>query len=117
MSYTYLKVFEKQVPLNNKYEDVVAFWKVNNGKNFLNNIDKHSFFSSYDSNYNNLNHYILLNFPLQDGLTTSVTLTREQVGSEFDSLLNKNYVHVVLDNNNIKDLYYFITNINYSKGR
>ena len=117
MSYTYLKVFEKQVPLNNKYEDVVAFWKVNNGKNFLNNIDKHSFFSSYDSNYNNLSHYILLNFPLQDGLTTSVTLTREQVGSEFDSLLNKNYVHVVLDNNNIKDLYYFITDINYSKGR
>ena len=117
MSYTYLKVFEKQVPLNNKYEDVVAFWKVNNGKNFLNNIDKHSFFSSYDTNYNNLSHYILLNFPLQDGLTTSVTLTREQVGSEFDSLLNKNYVHVVLDNNNIKDLYYFITNINYSKGR
>lgn len=117
MSYTYLKVFEKQVPLNNKYEDVVAFWKVNNGKSFLNNIDKHSFFSSYDTNYNNLNHYILLNFPLQDGLTTSVTLTREQVGSEFDSLLNKNYVHVVLDNNNIKDLYYFITNINYSKGR
>lgn len=117
MSYTYLKVFEKQVPLNNKYEDVVAFWKVNNGKSFLNNIDKHSFFSSYDSNYNNLNHYILLNFPLQDGLTTSVTLTREQVGSEFDSLLNKNYVHVVLDNNNIKDLYYFITDINYSKGR
>lgn len=117
MSYTYLKVFEKQVPLNNKYEDVVAFWKVNNGKSFLNNIDKHSFFSSYDTNYNNLNHYILLNFPLQDGLTTSVTLTREQVGSEFDSLLNKNYVHVVLDNNNIKDLYYFITDINYSKGR
>ena len=117
MSYTYLKVFEKQVPLNNKYEDVVAFWKVNNGKNFLNNIDKHSFFSSYDTNYNNLSHYILLNFPLQDGLTTSVTLTREQVGSEFDSLLNKNYVHVVLDNNNIKDLYYFITDINYSKGR
>lgn len=117
MSYTYLKVFEKQVPLNNKYEDVVAFWKVNNGKSFLNNIDKHSFFSSYDTNYNNLSHYILLNFPLQDGLTTSVTLTREQVGSEFDSLLNKNYVHVVLDNNNIKDLYYFITNINYSKGR
>lgn len=117
MSYTYLKVFEKQVPLNNKYEDVVAFWKVFNGKNYLNNLDKHSFFSSYDSNYNNLNHYILLNFPLQDGLTTSVTLTREQVGSEFDSLLNKNYVHVVLDNNNIKDLYYFITNINYSKGR
>lgn len=117
MSYTYLKVFEKQVPLNNKYEDVVAFWKVNNGKSFLNNIDKHSFFSSYDTNYNNLNHYILLNFPLQDGLTTSVTLTREQVGSEFDSLLNKNYVHVVLDNNNIKDLYYFITGINYSKGR
>lgn len=117
MSYTYLKVFEKQVPLNNKYEDVVAFWKVYNGKNFLNNIDKHSFFSSYDTNYNNLNHYILLNFPLQDGLTTSVTLTREQVGSEFDSLLNKNYVHVVLDNNNIKDLYYFITDINYSKGR
>ena len=117
MSYTYLKVFEKQVPLNNKYEDVVAFWKVNNGKKFLNNLDKHSFFSSYDTNYNNLNHYILLNFPLQDGLTTSVTLTREQVGSEFDSLLNKNYVHVVLDNNNIKDLYYFITNINYSKGR
>ena len=117
MSYTYLKVFEKQVPLNNKYEDVVAFWKVNNGKNFLNNIDKHSFFSSYDTNYNNLSHYILLNFPLQDGLTTSVTLTREQVGSEFDSLLNKNYVHVILDNNNIKDLYYFITNINYSKGR
>lgn len=117
MSYTYLKVFEKQVPLNNKYEDVVAFWKVNNGKNFLNNIDKHSFFSSYDTNYNNLNHYILLNFPLQDGLTTSVTLTREQVGSEFDSLLNKNYIHVVLDNNNIKDLYYFITDINYSKGR
>ena len=117
MSYTYLKVFEKQVPLNNKYEDVVAFWKVNNGKSFLNNINKHSFFSSYDTNYNNLNHYILLNFPLQDGLTTSVTLTREQVGSEFDSLLNKNYVHVVLDNNNIKDLYYFITDINYSKGR
>lgn len=117
MSYTYLKVFEKQVPLNNKYEDVVAFWKVNNGKSFLNNIDKHSFFSSYDTNYNNLNHYILLNFPLQDGLTTSVTLSREQVGSEFDSLLNKNYVHVVLDNNNIKDLYYFITDINYSKGR
>ena len=117
MSYTYLKVFEKQVPLNNKYEDVVAFWKVNNGKNFLNNIDKHSFFSSYDTNYNNLSHYILLNFPLQDGLTTSVTLTKEQVGSEFDSLLNKNYVHVVLDNNNIKDLYYFITDINYSKGR
>lgn len=117
MSYTYLKVFEKQVPLNNKYEDVVAFWKVHNGNKFLNNLDKHSFFSSYDSNYNNLNHYILLNFPLQDGLTTSVTLTREQVGSEFDSLLNKNYVHVVLDNNNIKDLYYFITNINYSKGR
>lgn len=117
MSYTYLKVFEKQVPLNNKYEDVVAFWKVYNGKKFLNNLDKHSFFSSYDTNYNNLNHYILLNFPLQDGLTTSVTLTREQVGSEFDSLLNKNYVHVVLDNNNIKDLYYFITDINYSKGR
>lgn len=117
MSYTYLKVFEKQVPLNNKYEDVVTFWKVFNGKSFLNNLDKHSFFSSYDSNYNNLNHYILLNFPLQDGLTTSVTLTKEQVGSEFDSLLNKNYVHVVLDNNNIKDLYYFITNINYSKGR
>lgn len=118
MSYTYLKVFEKQVPLNNKYEDVVAFWKVHNGlNNYLHNIDKHSFFSSYDTNYNNLNHYILLNFPLQDGLTTSVTLTREQVGSEFDSLLNKNYVHVVLDNNNIKDLYYFITNINYSKGR
>lgn len=117
MSYTYLKVFEKQVPLNNKYEDVVAFWKVNNGKKFLNNLDKHSFFSSYDTNYNNLSHYILLNFPLQDGLTTSVTLTREQVGSEFDSLLNKNYVHVVLDNNNIKDLYYFITDINYSKGR
>ena len=63
MSYTYLKVFEKQVPLNNKYEDVVAFWKVYNGKKFLNNLDKHSFFSSYDSNYNNLNHYILLNFP------------------------------------------------------
>lgn len=117
MSYTYLKVFEKQVPLNNKYEDVVAFWKVHNGNKFLNNLDKHSFFSSFDTNYNNLNHYILLNFPLQDGLTTSVTLTREQVGSEFDSLLNKNYVHVVLDNNNIKDLYYFITNINYSKGR
>ena len=117
MSYTYLKVFEKQVPLNNKYEDVVAFWKVYNGKKFLNNLDKHSFFSSYDTNYNNLSHYILLNFPLQDGLTTSVTLTREQVGSEFDSLLNKNYVHVVLDNNNIKDLYYFITDINYSKGR
>ena len=117
MSYTYLKVFEKQVPLNNKYEDVVAFWKVHNGNKFLNNLDKHSFFSSYDTNYNNLSHYILLNFPLQDGLTTSVTLTREQVGSEFDSLLNKNYVHVVLDNNNIKDLYYFITDINYSKGR
>ena len=117
MSYTYLKVFEKQVPLNNKYEDVVAFWKVHNGNKFLNTLDKHSFFSSYDTNYNNLSHYILLNFPLQDGLTTSVTLTREQVGSEFDSLLNKNYVHVVLDNNNIKDLYYFITDINYSKGR
>ena len=117
MSYTYLKVFDKQVPLNNKYEDVVAFWKVYNGKKFLNNLDKHSFFSSYDTNYNNLSHYILLNFPLQDGLTTSVTLTKEQVGSEFDSLLNKNYVHVVLDNNNIKDLYYFITDINYSKGR
>lgn len=117
MSYTYLKVFEKQVPLNNKYEDVVAFWKVYSSKNLIKTLDKHSFFSSFDTNYNNLNHYILLNFPLQDGLTTSVTLTREQVGSEFDSLLNKNYVHVVLDNNNIKDLYYFITNINYSKGR
>ena len=57
MSYTYLKVFDKQVPLNNKYEDVVAFWKVHNGlNNYLHNIDKHSCFSSYDNNYNNSNH-------------------------------------------------------------
>lgn len=117
---SYLKVLTKHIPLNNTYQDVMAFWHIQCEKEDgtytpLNNITRAKFFKSYDNDFNNISSYIHINFPIKNGLTTSVRLTRTMLGSMMDNLSSKNYCHII-DENGLEH-FYFITDIDYSVGK
>ena len=117
---SYLKVLTKHIPLNNTYQDVMTFWHIQCEKEDgtytpLNNITRDTFFRTYDKDFNNISSYIHINFPIKNGLTTSVRLTRTMLGSMMDNLSSKNYCHII-DENGLEH-FYFITDIDYSVGK
>lgn len=116
---SYIHILRNVIPLTNKYENPLMFRNIysedkTKGTNIL---SKENFFKSFDSEYNNLYHYKQYNFKYSNTLTSEIVVDMRQLGIN-GVASGVNYLHVInTDNASFpRDLFYFITNIDYLNG-
>lgn len=116
----YFKILEKVVSFTNKYDNVLSFKSLydNQGNKVVDSITKEDFFKGYDKNYNMLQYYTKKNFKYGDTISTSIIVSPEEFGYS-NAINGANYVHVINEENTKypRDLFYFITDLDYRNGK
>lgn len=117
-NYSYIKIIDKRVPLDNTYKNVIRFVDIYKDKFSLvkRSITREDFFTHYDEHYNDTTHYTRTNFKRGDGIYTRIILSVRNE-TTFEGIYfspNSNYMHVISGDG--KDYYYFINSVNYKNG-